>query len=297
MFKRITLFLLTNLLVLVLLGFILNLVGFTGYLNLEGTGLDYGQLLLFSGIFGFLGSFVSLALSKFVAKRATGARVITSAATSEEGWLLTNVERLAGQSGIGTPEVAIFPSSTPNAFATGARRNKALVAVSAGLMRTMNKNEVEAVLAHEIAHVANGDMITMALMQGVMNTFVIFLSRAIGFAIDRLVLRNRSGLGIGYWVTVIILDILLGILASFVVMWFSRRREFHADAGAAKLVGAPGMIAALRRLESGEPSQLPASMAAFGIRPGRRRGLGALVSSHPPISARIAALESHTSPR
>ncbi len=291
MFKRITLFLLTNILVLVLLGIVLNLVGFTGYLNLDGTGLDYGQLLLFSGVFGFLGAFVSLALSKFVAKRATGAVVITQARGGDEAWLLATVERLAGQAGIGMPEVAIFPSPAPNAFATGARRNKALVAVSAGLLRTMSKQEVEAVLAHEVAHVANGDMITMALMQGVMNTFVIFLARAIGFAIDRVVFRNNKGLGIGYFVTRIILEILLSILASIVVMWFSRRREFRADAGAAALVGASAMVSALRRLDSGEPSQLPASMAAFGIRPGGNR-FGALFSSHPPLAERISALES-----
>ncbi len=291
MFKRITLFLLTNLLVLVLLGVVLNLVGFSGYVDYEANKIDYKQLLLFSAVFGFIGSFVSLALSKFIAKRVTGARVITSAASSEEGWLLSTVERLAGQAGIGTPEVAVFPSETPNAFATGARRNNALVAVSAGLMATMDKREVEAVLAHEVAHVANGDMITMALMQGVMNTFVIFLSRAIGFFVDRVLLRNRDGLGIGYWITVILLDIMLGILASMVVMWFSRKREFRADSGAAALVGPAGMVAALKRLDSGEPSQLPASMAAFGIRPGRARGLKAMFSSHPPISERIAALE------
>tara|TARA_Y100001968_G_scaffold25685_1_gene20096 strand:- start:326 stop:1219 length:894 start_codon:yes stop_codon:yes gene_type:complete len=292
MFKRIFLFLLTNLLVLVLLGIVLNLIGFTGYFRPDGSGFDYGQLLLFSAVFGFLGSFVSLAMSKFVAKRMTGAQVITQARGGDEAWLLATVERLAGRAGIGTPEVAIFPSKSPNAFATGARRNHALVAVSVGLLQTMSKDEVEAVLAHEVAHVANGDMITMALMQGVMNTFVIFLARVLGLIIDRVVLRNREGLGLGYFVTRIVLEIVLSILASVVVMWFSRKREFRADAGAAALVGAPPMIAALRRLGSGEPSQLPASMAAFGIKPRPRRGLAALFSSHPSIDERIVALES-----
>jgi heat shock protein HtpX len=288
--KRVLFFVLTNVLVLVLMGIVLNLLGFSGLLDQQGVDLNIDALLLFSAVFGFMGSFISLAMSKFFAKRGTGAQVIKKPRTEVEAWLLQTVERQAEQAGIGMPEVAIFPSPTPNAFATGMSRNNALVAVSVGLLERMNQDEVEAVLAHEISHVANGDMITLALMQGVVNTFVIFFSRVIGHTVDRLVFKTERGHGIGYWVTTIVADIVLGILASTLVMWYSRRREFRADAGAAKLTSPEKMISALNRLNQGA-SDLPTSMAAFGIRGKGGSGFKALWRSHPPIEARIAALQ------
>lgn len=227
-----------------------------------------------------------------MAKRATGAEVIDAPRNAGERWLLDTVARQSAAAGIALPEVAIFPSPQPNAFATGASRNKALVAVSTGLLDSMRENEVEAVLGHEIGHVANGDMLTLTLIQGVLNTFVLFLARVIGFAVDRVVLRNEEGIGIGYFITTIVAQIVLGILASIVVMWFSRQREFRADAQGARLAGRHNMIAALERLKASSdmPDTMPESMAAFGISSGVRRGLRALFASHPPLDARIAAL-------
>jgi heat shock protein HtpX len=247
--------------------------------------------LIFSGVVGFAGSFISLLTSKFAAKMMTRARVITSPANATESWLVNTVARQASAAGIGTPEVAIYDSPEVNAFATGASRNNALVAVSSGLLNGMRQNEVEAVLAHEVSHVANGDMVTMALLQGVVNTFVIFLSRVVGFFVDRVLLRNERGMGIGFFVSSLIAQIVLGILASTIVMWFSRQREFRADAGAAKLAGSTNMIAALQRLgQIHQPQALPESLAAFGIAGGVPTGMKKLFMSHPPISERIQAL-------
>ena len=288
--KRVALFVLTNIAILAVASLTFSLFGITG--ALVANGFDPVGMLLFCALFGFGGAFVSLALSKWMAKRATGAQVIEAPRNAGERWLLDTVARQSAAAGIAMPEVAIFPSPQPNAFATGASRNKALVAVSAGLLDSMRENEVEAVLGHEIGHVANGDMLTLTLIQGVLNTFVLFLARAIGFAVDRVVLRNEGGIGIGYFVTTIVAQIVLGILASIVVMWFSRQREFRADEQGAKLAGRHKMIAALERLKasSGMPDTMPESMAAFGISSGVRQGLRALFASHPPLDARIAAL-------
>lgn len=293
MFKRVVLFIATNLAVLLVLGIVLRLLGVDRYLADSGTGLNYQALLIFSAVFGFGGAFISLALSKWMAKRATGARVIASPANGTESWLVGTVQRLAQQAGIGMPEVAVYDAPDMNAFATGARRDAALVAVSTGLLQGMQKDEVEAVLAHEISHVANGDMVTLTLVQGVLNTFVIFLSRVIGYVIDRVVLRSEDdrGYGIGYFVSVIVAQIVLGILASIIVMWVSRQREFRADAGSARLNGKQPMIKALSRLEQRGPAQLPESMEAFGISGRHARGLKRLFMSHPPIPERIAALQ------
>jgi heat shock protein HtpX len=291
-FTRIALFVLTNLAVVLVLAVVLRLLGIGQILDEAGGGLDYGALLVLSIVIGFAGSLISLAMSKWLALRSTGAQVITQPRNETEAWLLGTVQRLAREAGIGAPDVAIYPSADVNAFATGARRNHALVAVSAGLLQTMRRDEAEAVLAHEVAHVANGDMITMMLLQGVVNTFVIFLSRVVGHIVDRTVFRTERGHGPGFFITAIVAQIVLGILASVIVMWFSRRREFRADAGAARWRGAPGMIAALRRLKAiHEPAALPDSLRAFGIRGGTRRGLMRLFMSHPPIEERIAALE------
>ena len=293
MFKRVFLFIITNLAVLAVLAIVLRLLGVDHYLEQSGSGLNYEALLIFSAVFGFGGAFISLALSKWMAKRATGARVIERPANGTESWLVGTVQRLAQQAGIGMPEVAIYDAPDMNAFATGARRDSALVAVSSGLLNGMSKEEIEAVLAHEISHVANGDMVTLTLVQGVLNTFVIFLSRIVGHVIDRVVLRNEDsrGFGIGYFVSVIVAQIVLGILASIIVMWVSRRREFRADAGSASLNGKQPMIRALGRLERGGPAQLPDSMEAFGISGRHAGGLARLFMSHPPIPERIAALE------
>ena len=289
---RIALFVMTNLGVLILASLTFRLLGFESILQNNGVDLDMNALLIFCALFGFGGAIVSLLLSKWMAKRSTGAVVIAQPRDSVERWLLDTVAKQAEEAGIGMPEVAIFDSSQPNAFATGANRNNALVAVSTGLLRNMNQSEVEAVLGHEIGHVANGDMITLTLIQGVVNTFVLFLARLIGFFVDRVVLRNERGLGIGYYLTSIVAEIVLGILATMVVMWFSRRREFRADEAGAKLAGRQNMIAALQRLQkhSEQPDQLPDSMAAFGISAGARHGLKALFMSHPPLEDRINAL-------
>ncbi len=291
MIKRIALFIATNVAVILVLSIVLRLLGVDSYLEQSGSGLNYEALLIFSAIFGFGGAFISLAISKWMAKRATGAQVISQPRNEVESWLLNVVQRQAQQAGIDMPEVAIYPAADMNAFATGARRNNALVAVSTGLLQNMPRDEVEAVLAHEVSHVANGDMVTLTLVQGVVNTFVIFLSRIVGHFVDRVILRNESGTGIGYFVSVIIAQIVLGILASTIVMWVSRRREFRADAGSAQLNGSQPMIRALSRLERNAPAQLPEAMRAFGISGDRAGGLKRLFMSHPPISERIAALQ------
>jgi heat shock protein HtpX len=289
--KRIGLFLLTNIAVLVVLSVVLNLLGIESILNERGTDLDLRALLIFSAVVGFGGSLISLAISKWSAKRMTGARVIESPKNSAESWLLNTVARLARQAGIGVPEVAIYDAPDVNAFATGASRNKALVAVSTGLLQRLDEKEVEAVLGHEVSHVANGDMVTLALIQGVVNTFVVFLSRVIGFVVDRVVFRTERGYGPGFLIASLLAQVLLGILASTIVMWFSRQREFRADAGGAKLAGREHMISALASLQRiHSPSSLPQSMRAFGISAGGAAGLKRLFMSHPPLEERIAAL-------
>lgn len=289
---RILLFLATNLAIIVVASITFRLLGFESILAANGVDLDVTALLVFCALIGFGGSFVSLLLSKWLAKRSTGAQVIDQPRNGTERWLLETVARQAKAAGIGMPEVAIFPAAEPNAFATGASRNKALVAVSAGLLENMQPDEVEAVLGHEIGHVANGDMITLTLIQGVVNTFVLFIARLIGFFVDRVVLKNERGLGIGYFVTTIVAEIALGILASAIVMWFSRRREFRADAAGAQLAGRHNMIAALERLKRTQelPSAMPATLTAFGISSGAVQGLRALFRSHPSLDDRIAAL-------
>lgn len=288
--KRILLFVVTNIAVLLVLSIALQVLGFEGYLTEQG--IDYRALLVFAAVFGFGGSFISLAMSKWTAKRLTGARVIEQPRGPEETWLVDTVRRQAQRAGIGMPEVAIYESPDINAFATGARRNNALVAVSTGLLRAMNRDEAEAVLAHEVTHVSNGDMVTLALIQGVVNTFVIFLSRVIGHLVDRLVFRTERGHGPGFWITAIVAQIVLGILASIIVMWFSRQREFRADAGGAKLAGTDKMIGALERLKlgAGQP-HLPDQLAAFGISGNIGHGLKRLFMSHPPLDERIATLK------
>ncbi|MEY8688966.1 MAG: protease HtpX [Leptothrix sp. (in: b-proteobacteria)] len=287
--KRIALFLITNLAVMLVLGFTANLLGFNRYYS--ATGLNVGSLLGFAMVMGFGGAFISLLMSKPMAKWSTGAVVINDSADPMHRWLVATVERFARASDVTMPEVAIFEGD-PNAFATGAFKNSALVAVSTGLLQTMSRDEVEAVIGHEVAHIANGDMVTMTLIQGVMNTFVVFLSRAIGYFIDRVVLKNdKDGPGIGYLVTTVVLDLLLGLVGSMIVAWFSRQREFRADAGAAQLMGSRvPMQRALARLGGLEPGELPKSMAAMGIN-SHASGLMALFSSHPPIEERIAALQ------
>ena len=289
--KRIILFLATNLAIIVVLSITLRLFGFERILDEQGTGLDINSLLLFASVFGFGGSFMSLALSKWTAKRFTGAQVIEMPRNAQEHWLVTTVQRQAKIASIGMPEVAIYNAPDVNAFATGMSKNAALVAVSTGLLNTMSQDEAEAVLAHEVSHIANGDMVTLALIQGVVNTFVIFLSRVIGHTVDRVVFKTENGHGPAFWVTTIIAEIVLGVLASIIVMWFSRQREFRADAGGASLAGRNKMIAALRRLQlTHEQAHLPDQLAAFGIS-GGSSGLMRLFMSHPPLEERIAALE------
>ncbi|MBD8526128.1 protease HtpX [Pseudomarimonas arenosa] len=287
--RRVGLFLLTNLAVILVLGTVLRLLGVDHYLNAQGGALNYTNLLIFAAVFGFGGAFISLAMSKWMAKRSTGAEVITQPRNATEQWLFSTVQRQAQMAGIKMPEVAIYHSPDPNAFATGMNKNAALVAVSTGLLQNMERDEVEAVLGHEIAHVANGDMVTLALVQGVVNTFVIFLARIIGHTVDRVVFKNEDGPGIAYWVTSIAAEIFLGVLASMVVAWVSRQREFRADAGGAQFAGRGKMIAALERLRSMQPPPLPGELAAFGIA-GKKDGLMALFASHPPLEQRIAAL-------
>ena len=287
MFKRVFLFLLTNLLVIVLMSIVLRLVGFTGYFDAQGIGLDYVQLGLFAAVFGFGGSFISLFLSKWVAKRATGARVIDTPQGPREEWLLSTTQRLAEKANVGMPEVAVFEGA-PNAFATGWNRNNALVAVSTGLLQSMDETQVEAVIAHEVAHVANGDMVTLTLIQGVVNTFVIFFARIAGHFVDRVILKNERGRSIGGFIATIVFQIALGVLANIVVMWFSRLREYRADSGAAELTSREAMISALRVLGGQSTQPLPEQVAAFGINGGPK--WMALLRSHPPIEKRIAAL-------
>lgn len=288
--KRICLFLVTNIAILLVLSITLHLLGIERILEDSGVGLDLGALLALAAVFGMGGSFLSLALSKWTAKRWTGARVIADPRDAAEAWLVETVRRHAATSGIGMPEVAVYDSPDSNAFATGMNRNKALIAVSTGLIAGMRREEVDAVLAHEVSHVANGDMVTLALIQGVVNTFVIVLSRVAGHAVDRIVFKTERGHGPAFWVTTIFAQVVLGILASIVVMWFSRRREFRADRGGARLAGRDRMIAALEQLKKARPEPLPDQMAAFGISGGVGRGLARLFMSHPPLDERIAAL-------
>lgn len=289
--KRIILFVGTNLAVLLILAIVLQLFGIEGYFT-QGYGLDLQALLVYAAVIGFSGSFISLAMSKSIAKWTTGAQVIEQPRNATERWLVETVRRQAQQAGIGMPEVAIYDAPDPNAFATGMTKNSSLVAVSTGLLQSMREDEVEAVLAHEVSHVANGDMVTMALVQGVLNTFVIFLARVVGHIVDRAVFKNEQGPGIGYWVTSIVAQIVFGILASIVVAWFSRYREFRADAGSARLVGSPKMVAALQRLKAiHEPGHLPDQLAAFGINASPGGILQKLFSTHPPLDDRIAALQ------
>ncbi len=290
--KRILLFVATNLGVVLLLGAIARLLGVDRFLY--QSGLNLTSLLVFAAIFGMGGALISLLMSKWIAKRSVGAQVIAQPRTQTEQWLVETVRGQAQRAGIGMPEVAIYDSPEPNAFATGANRNAALVAVSTGLLAQMTAEEAEAVLGHEVSHVANGDMVTLALIQGVLNTFVIALSRVVGYLVDQaLSSRNQEyrGPGIGYWITSMLMEIVFGLLASLVVMWFSRQREFHADTGGAKLAGSGKMIAALERLRQlSEPSRLPSQMAAFGINGGLSDGLRKLFMTHPPLEERIAAL-------
>ena len=292
--KRIFLFLVTNLAIVVVLGIVMEVFGIRGILDAQGNAINYNALLIMSVVVGMTGSFISLAMSKWIAKRSVGAQVIKQPSNATESWLLDTVRRQAQQASIGMPEVAIYQSPDINAFATGMNRNNALVAVSTGLLQQMDKDQAEAVLGHEITHVANGDMVTLALIQGVVNTFVFFLSRVIGVLVDRVVFKVERGYGPGYWITVIVAQIVLGILASIVVMWFSRQREFRADHGGATLAGRDKMISALRELQRAhEPPKLPDQMKAMGISGGVKSGLARLFMSHPPLEERIAALEQY----
>jgi len=291
--KRILLFVATNIAVLFVLSISASiLLRVLGIQEMPG-GLNLQALVIFAAVIGFGGSFISLAMSKWMAKRATGATVIEQPRNSTERWLIETVRRHAKQAGIGMPEVAVYEAPDVNAFATGMSRDSALVAVSTGLLNAMDKDEAEAVLGHEITHVSNGDMVTLALIQGVLNTFVIVLSRVVGYFVDRVLLKNdRDSAGIGFFVSSMVAQIVLGILASMIVMWFSRRREFRADAGGAKLAGRDKMIAALNRLKAmHEPAQLPDQMAAFGISGAPAGGFKRLFMSHPPLDERITALQ------
>ncbi|WP_448547859.1 protease HtpX [Thalassotalea fusca] len=287
--KRVFLFLMTNLAIVMVLSISMRILGVEPYLNAQGLNLN--ALLIFAAVMGFGGSLISLALSKWMAKKSVGAVVIEQPQHPHEKWLLDTVSRQAKMAGIAMPEVAIWHSPQMNAFATGMNKNKALVAVSTGLLENMRKDEVEAVLGHEIAHVANGDMVTLALIQGVVNTFVLFLSRVIGHTVDKVVFKNERGQGPAFWITVIIADLVLGILASVIVMWFSRQREFKADIGGAQLTSRQAMIAALQRLQQRHTEPLPDKMAAFGISGGRSAGIKRLFMTHPPLEERIAALQ------
>ncbi|MGD8443112.1 MAG: protease HtpX [Desulfobacterales bacterium] len=293
--RRVLYFLMTNLAILIIFGTVIRLLGIEPYLT--NYGINYQSLLIFAAMFGMGGAFISLALSKWTAKRLTGVEIISTPSDEREGWLLRTVSDLAQSAGIEMPEVGIYGSEDMNAFATGMRRDSSLVAVSTGLLYRMEKTKVRAVLAHEISHIANGDMVTLALIQGVVNTFVIFFSRIVGHTVDRLVFRNERGHGVGFWVTTILTEILLAILASIVVFWFSRRREYRADSGAAVLVGKKPMIEALETLRASiNKLHLPDEMAAFGISGARKRGLAALFATHPPLEDRIRALQESASP-
>ena len=285
--KRIILFVMTNLAVMVVLGIVASLTGANRFMG--ANGLELGTLMVFSLIMGFGGAIISLLISKPVAKWSAGVRIIEQPQNVDEAWIVETVRRFADKAGIGMPEVGIFEGA-PNAFATGAFKNSALVAVSTGLLQGMTREEVEAVIGHEVAHIANGDMVTMTLIQGVMNTFVVFISRVVGYFVDKVVLKNNNdGPGMGYYITTIVMDIALGFLAAIIVAWFSRQREYRADSGAADLMGRrQPMINALARLGGMTPGELPKSMAALGI----AGGIGQLFSTHPPIEQRIAALQS-----
>ena len=288
---RIFLFIATNIAVIALISITFQILGIEGLLAANGVDLNLYALLVMSAVIGFGGSFISLAISKWMAKRSMGVQIIENPTNPQERWLVDTVAKQAENAGIGMPEVGIFQSAAVNAFATGMSRNNALVAVSTGLLQAMTKDEAEAVLAHEVSHIANGDMITMGLIQGVVNTFVIFLSRIIGFFVDRVILKNQRGFGIGYFISSILAQIVLSFFASTIVMWFSRRREFRADEGGADLAGKHKMIAALKRLQGDQAEDLPGEFAAFGINGGRPTGIRALFMSHPPLEERIAALE------
>lgn len=286
---RLSLFLLTNLAIVLLISLTFRLLGLEGLLQQNGVNLDINSLIIFSAIIGFAGSFISLLLSKQMAKAAMRVRIINEARSDYERWLLATVRSQAKRAGIAMPEVGIFDQQSPNAFATGWNKNAALVAVSVGLLDNMSQEEVEAVLGHEISHVANGDMVTLALIQGIVNTFVIFLSRVVGFLVDRLVFRVERGHGPAFWVVSMLAELVFGVVAMMIVMWFSRWREFRADAGGASLAGRQNMINALRRLQaSHQAPRIPDEMAAFAINAGR---VQALFSSHPPLEKRIAALK------
>ncbi|MCG7873306.1 MAG: protease HtpX [Candidatus Thiodiazotropha lotti] len=287
---RIALFLGTNLAILALISITFRLLGIEGLLMQNGVDLDINALLVYSAVIGFSGSLISLFISKWMAKRSMGVQLIQTPGNEVERWLVATVESQAQRAGIGMPEVGIFNHASPNAFATGWNKNDALVAVSTGLMQQMNRDEVEAVLAHEVSHVANGDMVTLSLIQGVVNTFVVFLSRIIGHTVDRVVFKTERGYGPAFYIVSIIAEFVLGILAMTIVMWFSRWREFRADKGGADLAGRGKMIAALRRLQQAhEPEPMPEEMAAFAISAGK---VQKLFASHPPLEDRIAALES-----
>jgi heat shock protein HtpX len=287
--KRVALFLATNIAILAVLSISLRLLGIESLLDEQGVDLNMQALLVYAAILGFSGSLISLAISKWSAKRMTGAQVITSPKSDTERWLINTVQKQAQQADIGIPEVAIYNSSTPNAFATGMNKNNALVAVSSGLLNSMSQDEVEAVLAHEVSHIANGDMVTMALIQGVVNTFVIVISRVIGHLVDRTVFKTQRGHGPAFWITSIIAQLVLGILANIIVMWFSRQREYRADAGAARLVGPGKMIAALHRLAGTSSTALPDQLNALGIAGGKNK-IGKLFMTHPALEDRISAL-------
>ncbi len=291
--KRIALFLATNFAILIVASITMSLLGVGSFLDESGTNLNLQALLVFCLIFGMGISLVSLLFSKKIAKWTTKVQIIDQPRNEREQWLMRLVEEQSKAAGIGMPEVGIFPAQQANAFATGANRNKALVAVSEGMMQRFDREEIRAVMGHEIGHVANGDMITLALIQGVVNAFVMFLARIVGFVVDRVVLKNEQGLGIGYFITTIVAEIILAFLASMIVFWFSRRREFVADEAGARLGSRQGMIAALQRLqrEVNVPNQMPDSMQAFGITSGKRKGLKALFATHPPLEERIAALQ------
>tara|TARA_B100000427_G_scaffold324260_1_gene329106 strand:+ start:168 stop:1082 length:915 start_codon:yes stop_codon:yes gene_type:complete len=290
--KRIVFFLITNIAILLVLSIFLSLIGFTGILQNNGIDLDYNSLMLFSLVFGMGGSFISLYMSKWMAKKMAGVKVIQSPSNEFEKWYFNIVEKQSQRLQIKTPEIGIFESPQPNAFATGSSKNSSLVALSTGLINNMNRNEVEAVIGHEMSHVANGDMVTLTLIQGIINAFVIFFSRVIGHFVDRVILKNERGYGIGYFVTVIFAQIILAILASVIVCWFSRRREFRADFGGAQLTSKESMISSLKALEKFSAAKLPDQMLAFGIsNKGQSSTLQKLFSTHPPLSKRIEALQ------
>lgn len=289
--SRTLLFVLTNLAIVIVLGVVLRLLGLDSYMT--SGGLNYEALLIFCFVFGMAGAFISLLLSKFMAKKATGTVLIENPRTQQEIFLVTTVEELARSAGIGMPDVGIFSANEANAFATGANRNKALVAISSGMLERYSPSEIKAVLAHEVSHIANGDMITMVLLQGIINTFVMFFARVIGFVVDRAILKNEEGRGIGFVITTIVCELVLGLLASIITMWFSRKREFKADEGSARLAGAPAMVAALAHLQRESEISvdgLPQSLNAFGINGQKGNALKALFMSHPPLEKRIEAL-------